>query len=520
MNALTFQLRLLEPVLATRPESGEENSSSAYGYIPGAMLRGALIAKYRQANPRIHLASDPTARRLFLDGAVRYLNAYPSAAPSARMLPAPCAWQVAKEQADDERAVIYDFSIEPNDKLDNTKNPDGEFCPRDAQSAQLYTVHRQMNVHNVSENRVEKRAGSSNVFRYDAIAAGENLGAVILADDPNDLGIVQKLLPDNLLLGGANTAGYGRVEISDAQIEANWSEYDPSGYDSEEISKSKIDLTGWVIVTLLSDTIVRDRNGQVAMNLNMALANVLGLAQLKHECAFQQLSLVGGFNRKAGLPLAQDWAIAAGSVIVCRADEVPLIKLHELQAKGIGERRAEGFGRFAINWHNQKNFSRQPFTPPSTLGRPITLSDTSQKIALRMARRRLKRLLDEKLIYAVNQTKIDHHPENAQLSRVRVAAQQALSKHTLGDVIELMNNLHGARSQFENARVRGVALKDWILQRAQQQDIEIQFSLNPSEFPRVAGFAADLTGLRVEYTAQLINGVMNKAIREKPEGTT
>lgn len=507
MNALTFRLHLLEPVLATQPESGEENSSSAYGFIPGAMVRGALIAQYQRAHTGTHLATDAVARRLFFDGTTRFLNAYPLLLETeTRMLPTPLAWYVLKDQVEDERATIFDFSVFADTSLDQIKNPKGEFCAREAELASLYNTRRQINVHNVSENRQRKDAESSNVYRYEAIAAGETLCAAILADYLGDLNTLQALLPNELFLGGSHTAGYGRVALTDVQIDPHWHEYAPE--------EDPADLAGHVIITLLSDAIVRGSDGHAA-DFDAALARALGLNALKHVRAYQRLRVVGGFNRKAGLPLTQDWAIQAGSVFVYHAADLAIERARELETQGIGERRAEGFGCLAINWHARAQFTRQPYAEPPRLTSSITLTSESQHIAQRMAQRRLRILLDQKLVHAVNQTSLKNVPENAQLSRVRAAAQQSLARKDLSDVLKLLKQLKSAKTQFENARVSGVSMLEWIRRRAEQRDLETQLQLKQGDFPRIAGAVADLEPLRVEYTARLIDGVMNKAIRAK-----
>lgn len=518
MNALTFQIHLLEPVLATQPESGEENSSSAYGFIPGAMLRGALIAQYQRAHPDTHLAADADARRLFFDGATRFLNAYPLLPETqTRMLPTPFAWYVLKSQIDDERATIFDFGVHEDATLDPIKNLKIEFCAREPEVAQLYTTRRQINVHNVSEDRLRKQAGSSNVYRYEAIAAGETLCAAMVADSLDDLRALQALLPEALLLGGAHTAGYGRVAISDIQIREHWREYDPDEQNQDTLADG-------VIITLLSDTIVRGTDGQCPADFDDALARALGLNKLQHKRAYQCVRVVGGFNRKAGLPLSQDWAIQSGSVFVYCTSDLAIDRVCALETQGIGERRAEGFGRLAVNWHARAKFTRQPYSERRVSTRSITLASDSQKLAQRMAQRRLRTLLDQRLVHAVNQKNLDLKklPENAQLSRVRSVAQQALAKPEpdLTDVLELLKNLRSAKEQFKNARVDGVSMLDWIRRRAEQRDLETQFSLKPGEFPRVAGWVADLEPLRGEYIARLIDGVMRKAIREKRKPTT
>ena len=77
MNALTFTLRLLEPLLATQPQSGEANSATTLPYVPGSMIHGAVIKGFLDGGKMD--AAEPHTQRLFFSGAVQFLNAYPRA---------------------------------------------------------------------------------------------------------------------------------------------------------------------------------------------------------------------------------------------------------------------------------------------------------------------------------------------------------------------------------------------------------------------------------------------------------
>ncbi len=59
--------------------------------------------------------------------------------------------------------------------------------------------------------------------------------------------------------------------------------------------------------------------------------------------------MIGGFNRKWGLPLPQALAVRMGSVLVFKDPGCDPTLLDDLEVRGIGERRAEGFGRIAFN---------------------------------------------------------------------------------------------------------------------------------------------------------------------------
>ncbi len=76
MNALTFQIHLHEPVLVTQGGSGDPNSAVGFDFIPGSVIRGALIGKYIQGRNEDKVdATDKDFRRLFFDGNVSFLNA-------------------------------------------------------------------------------------------------------------------------------------------------------------------------------------------------------------------------------------------------------------------------------------------------------------------------------------------------------------------------------------------------------------------------------------------------------------
>lgn len=506
MKALTFCIRLLEPVLVSQAQSGEENSAVGLSFIPGSTLRGALVRRYLHHHPSADLASDPQGRRLFFDGAVCYLNAYPWR-EGRRMLPRPISWFTEKDRANDEQAKTYDWAVDREQLLDQPKPPVGAFCHITDKQLALYTPSRHISVH-ISLEDPNRRDERNVVYRYDALAEGELFGAAIVAEDETDLRTLQHLLvPDEMWIGGARTAGYGRVRIENPAVNLHWEEY-PPGDDPDD---------GRVIVTLLSDAILRGEGGQVDGNLEQALADELQVHEVECEARFQRLRLVGGFNRKWGLPLVQTWALQAGSVYVCPAGAVEPAALRQATARGIGERCTEGFGRMAVNWHTQPSLQRRPITPES-LPAPPPLSDDSKELAERMTGRQLRLLLERKLAEAVNDAILSAYlPQNAQLSRVRNAAQEALAKRDLTVIVEHLHNLKRAREQFERARVRTTPMYQWIEDRASQLDVEAQL-LRSEPLPQVAGESAVLTdGLRMEYAARLIDGVMKKAIKKNQD---
>jgi len=502
MNALTFQIRTLEPLLVARLAAGEENSSTAFSFVPGSVLRGVVIGRYLREHRVPDAARDAVCRRLFFDGAVRYLNAYPVNRLGERTLPKPLSWRVRKDERDDPSAVLHDFAIERDAGVDNPVSPAGAFCWRDEDFVEISEPGRYVNVHNASENRNVKRKDDSTVYRYEAIAAGELFGAVILTDDKADLQTLRPLLDGaEANLGGSRSAGYGRVRFEGLQLLPDWAEYEPDDEPDEDI----------VVLTLLSDTILRDQNGQLTPDLDA----VLGWTR---RWADQGTRIVGGFNRKWGLPLVQAPALRAGSVFVYRASEVDRQALQQLGREGIGERRIEGFGRIAVNWHTRATLQRRPV--PKDVDLPsVVLSNESRELAQRMAERRLRTVLDRKLLEALSRMKIADAPSNAQLSRLRLAVRRAWREGNPGLVVEHLNNLKGARMQFERARIGNRRLLSWLIDGIEQDSLW-QTWLQPSELPSIAGVTAEASdAVKLEYTIRLLDALLQRTTREeRPTG--
>lgn len=522
MKAITYQLRLLEPVLVSQAQTGEENSAIGLPFVPGSALRGAVVSRYLAHNDPGDLAEDEETRALFLDGTVAFLNAYPSVR-GQRFLPRPQSWFTEKDQVMLDFGTCYDFAVVEDNPLSQAKQVRAEFCYFDVPfesldedeemfelppppDVSLFSPGRQVNVHIALVDQ-NTRTDQNKVYRYDALTAGEMLAGAIVAPDDFDLELLRTLLAENpdFFLGGAHTAGYGHVRVTSPTVVEHWTEYTSVDRVDDEV----------VIVTLLSDAILRGPDGQFRADMDGALARLLETPELEAKRTYQRVELVGGFNRKWGLPLVQTWALQAGSVFVYDAAHVDAARLRSLVATGIGERRAEGFGRIAVNWHGYEQQSWRRTTRKMLLA--PTLTEESQALAQRMACNHLANVLEQDLTAALSGIHIVHPPQNAQLSRVRNAARQALLKRDVKPLVDHLEALKGAKAQFEKARVAGVPMSDWLKERLQKQDVEQQILKGKSLVP-VAGQRATFTPeLRVKYTARLIDGVMQKAIRQNQE---
>ena len=289
-------------------------------------------------------------------------------------------------------------------QLKQPKSVKQPFCSLD-EAPRLYRPEIQSTIH-IGLEKVDQRGEGNKVYRYDALAAGEVLAGAVIAETEADLDeLAQIIVPGEVRLGGAHLAGYGRAQLIEVKRQSRWKE----APTDEDISANR------VVITFLSDVILRNKSGQVDGNITAALADALDLAtdKLTPRGAYRRLRPVGGYNRKWSLPLPQSWAVQAGSVFVYETTDDVVAALNKLAERGLGERRTEGYGRFAVGAQVQAQFGGRVLKRSAE--RAGALSAESRDLAKRMANRRLIALLERELINMTNTAEFKGTPANAQL---------------------------------------------------------------------------------------------------------
>jgi CRISPR-associated protein Csx10 len=543
MKVITYHVTLLEPALVTSLQ-GDPNSAVAFEYVPGSVLRGALIGKYLSAHASE--ADDQTLRRLFFDGTTRYLNGYPLDMNNRPGLPVPRSWQQAKH-AREKKGMIFDFAVEkPEDEQQQwqtvrdpfyTQANKGEevwlFCPR--RTVAVHTQRTPRFGRAVSEYRLDEHGQVSGrllrendiagaVYRYEALAAGQTFQAAIICDQDEDEPALRALLKGHVTLGGSRSGGYGRAEISLV------SKHDRAEDASEEAEEA---LEDKLIVTLQSDLLLRDARGQFAVDPNL-VGQVLGThlrTELMLEDAFLESRTIGGFNRKWGLPLPQALAMQMGSVLVFRDPGCDRALLAHLEARGIGERRAEGFGRIAFNRQRVAKLTtlenaHQKYELPVFIREP-----EARLLAGQMVERMLRQRLDEHLLAAAKNFHVKNPPSGAQISRLRsivLAQLQAatLDTSTICQFLQSVKARGSARRQFERSTINNMPLLRWLTDKLKcgsngpwtMDDAEWRGLLgldSSAGIARIGDMSAEIDdGLRLEYVLRLIDLVLACAAKE------
>ncbi|WP_333333437.1 hypothetical protein [Microcoleus sp. LAD1_D3] len=229
--------------------------------------------------------------------------------------------------------------------------------------------------------------------------------------------------------------------------------------------------------------------------------------------------MIGGFNRKWGLPLPQVPALAAGTAIVFEGFEIDEAQIQQLEYRGIGERREDGFGRVAVNWLKKEKFLVSLPKSSSSSSLPCLKKEGSHLLAEQMAQRLLEQKLEQYLQTRVGRLSLDEGISNSQLSRLQSVARQALPNGDCSLVISLLNNLpSNARNQFERTKIGNKSFRkqldewlenptDWIegITEVKIADVERNFNDDRAKEDKLAQ----------KYTLRLIMAVAKKATKEK-----
>lgn len=565
MKVLTYQIKLLEPVLVTSLD-GDPNSANAYDYLPGSVLRGAIIANYiRENNLKTEqfTADDTEIRQLFFNDGTRFLNGYYILSNKYRCLPSPQSWQREKSTEDEGEYEIFDFTVEPRDtEKDKNGNPiqwqvvGTSFCQFEANidededsddddydpeppKTKLIQPEKTIGIHtqrtrkygrampeSAFSSEPEPNENTGTVFRYEALQAGQCFKAAILCDQESDVESLIPLINGEAKLGGSRTGGYGRVRFENASEKTNWREV--GGSLSENFNNR-------LTITLLSDALLRNSYGQyivdaktitqaVEAKLKESALNLKKLLDLSRT--FIRSTYIGGFNRKWGLPLPQALAVKMGSVLVYNDisdDDFKKLQpmLENLEQAGIGERRAEGFGRLAINWNTVAKLKNNAVSESGSREETIN-NEVSKALAKRMVKRMLRKQLDTALAKKVHRFAEDiKSPSKSQLSRLRQIIHDELRKEykqrdtdRLLEYFKDLENRKTTSKQFSQDRIDGKPLLEWFRKLVEGADLS-QFDSQALKAPMIGkNIQAELTADMIyEYNLRLIDGVLARAAK-------
>lgn len=521
MKAIRYRITLLEPTLVAS-FGGAPDSVESFDYLPGSVLRGVFIGSYMRQHKIKELdAIDPTVRRLFFDGSTRFLNGYPLDRLDNRMMPTPYSWRNKKGN----ETPVFDLALKDALAAEDDLKPVGTpFCSVSSEEVKLHRPEKLLTIHTRRTRRFGRAVSGAKlkleaediegaIYRYEALQAGQQFEAVILCDQDDDADTLEHCISNTVLLGKSRSGGYGRASLELLDIEDNWSEIGGGPHQTP------------FIVTLLSDALIRDEAGQYTADDKVVeglLAHKLGI-NLSLRDAFLKTQIIGGFNRKWGFPLPQAQALQAGSVLVFDTDEVPdEEKLALLLWQGIGERRAEGFGRVAVNWQTADELTIDTILLEKPVRSTAITSDDAQEVGQRMLQRMLDQRLESALVQRANELgdKITK-PSKSQLNGLRAVIQQALrqtpdeGRRAIENYLNSLEERKTTREQFGRDRIDGGTIIEWVRKRASDKT-QIWQELNIDKTLQLGDLQAKLDASQAyEYNLRLVDAVLARAAKSK-----
>lgn len=488
MKAVQFQITLLEPAICTALE-GEPNSAVSYDFIPGSVLRGLFISKIHSQTNNAFDPLDADNNRRFFSNETRFMNAYPLI-QGERSIPVPASWKRPKYPENNSEEVGSNFTISDEAlserSIDEDTSPKpksksvGGFTTVTTNPAVVYKVERVLNVHTQrarSERTAQTEAGKQRVYRYDSIASGQTFSGIILCQNDEDADYFADLLNSlkRIHIGGARSAGYGLAQLDNVELLPEWHE------------TSEAPVGDAIIITLTSDLILKDAVGQyrpTLASLKQAFAGH-GIDLVADEDTALNTTLVGGFNRKWGMPLPQTEAIKRGSVIRL-AHPVDTTAIQSILDEGIGERCNEGFGQVVFGWQTASNVDAQKYSAdlslPTEAFTSSQLVDSQLMLGLLVHRMEVTVTAEEfaAAVFTDDAYRIRGNISPSQLSRLRllIADELRTSVPSMNFITEFVKDVTGRKDaerrgddiarikaggkQFERARIGEKSLLEWI----------------------------------------------------------
>lgn len=359
-------------------------------YIPGSTLRGALATRLRTVQPNI---SQQDFSRIILGPSSRFQNLYPvplgrdvslplpGTARSCKLYPGfipprPRAGQPPPHGVRDMLFPYLRFRLAPE-----AENIPDLYCQHNGCGLPLepfigfYSGTRAGDyvVANVRRRQVtqtaidphRETASPANLFTVEVLEEGlQFAGYFALGEGADEADFCQTVCRkgDALRLGYGRTRGLGLVEVLDCRVEEPdlWVEDLPTRLRrfNEMAEAQMCSVPGHTLfaLTLLSDAIVLDPFFRYQASLDgPTLAREIhpDLVDAELLLSFASTRLVSGWSSPHRLPLPEDLAITAGSVFVFKTplmqdDLVRVFEETELERRGIGERREEGFGQVVV----------------------------------------------------------------------------------------------------------------------------------------------------------------------------
>ncbi|MBE2294537.1 MAG: hypothetical protein IAF00_06275 [Phycisphaerales bacterium] len=483
-RVISYRLKLTAPVVLAMA-GGETSTVETRPYISGSTVLGAMAWRWlgQQHPVCADPAGDPEFRRYFLDSS-RWLNAYAEGENGKRLLPCPLSMVNRKGESNpafDQASPFFEDQVqeEPDTQWKSFDWPFVQVEETEGKESMVYRLGRRQpklttRLHHTRDDREAGRSKNGVMFSYVSLDAGEQFIGHILCETAEDATTIRALLEAGPLpLGRSRTATYGgwaQVEILSDDDAQYWREAPERQEFTDEEQEQ-----GQLVVTLLSDYLGINEHGLPdPLALEQDLRKALGINQAP-IARFLGSRLVTGYVSHWRMPRPSHPAVTAGSVLVYENAQLDSTRLSALLWRGIGSRRAEGFGRVTAQWHGaleiqaheERLVDSEP-EAPSSLPSPELIF--LQRNLLRNA---VQRALTHRAVEDANQ--VSRPPSPTLIGRLRARIRTAATADEVKDFLLRASRrpqdkdrpqnkgLKKAGQALARARQDGKNLHDWLI---------------------------------------------------------
>lgn len=313
----------LEPVRIADDSTSQSGQTVTLRYIPGTAIRGIVI------NALARETDFEEIKHSLFSAKVRYLNAYPTDGEK-ELLPSPKGFYEDKKEGLEKKEID---NVVVNGEFEEGKKRAalGRFCRIEGDTIYHYAVNTG------SDLKITINDTKQNVFRNEYMCAGYIFTGYIVVEDSALKDRIRDVFREDFVVGNARSAGLGKCRVISCEYvdRLPYEDYLPAADQEKEC-----------YMLLLSNTVMRDQNGELCGLDRSKLEEKMNITKLKIAYCSTSTVDVKGYNRKWKTKIPSAVMYEQGSVFHLEYEGVlTREKMSALCDQGIGIRLNEGFGR-------------------------------------------------------------------------------------------------------------------------------------------------------------------------------
>lgn len=324
MKYIKIMFTNIEPLRIADDSTSQSGQTASLKYVPGSTMRGLIISRLSSK------ADFSDIKKNLFSEKVRFLNAYLVDDKKA-LIPSPKGFYEGKSGDGKLTNVVVTGEVKDGMKRASL----GTYSYIEGEVMTYYNVDLASDMRN--KIMIENSQESQNIFRYEYVKEGYTFVTYIAIEEERLTGLIKDAIGDEFIIGNSRSTGLGKCKVVDV------TECESIPYIEYAVNE---DIEDVAYLMLLSDMTMRDAFGEYC-GLNVEyLEKELGVSNLKIDTCSTSTVNIRGYNRTIGSKSASITMYEKGSVFkLSFSGKLSIEKINELQNKGLGVRKNEGFGR-------------------------------------------------------------------------------------------------------------------------------------------------------------------------------